>query len=210
MGKFLVIIRGLKNKLFSFFETKPEPLVWFMNRNKRYSAYSIGDYTYGFPEIIKWDNKTNLIIGKYCSIAGNVQILLGGNHRTDWVSTYPFGNFNDFKDSGADIEGHPATKGDVVIGNDVWLGHGVTILSGVKIGDGACIGALSVVTSNIPPYCVAAGNPIKIIRYRFDNETIDQLLQLKWWDWDHDRIKQNIHFLSSNNFVSFFGQNKKD
>ena len=132
-------------------------------------------------------------------------IFLGSEHRIDWVSTYPFPFFWSEAKS---ITGHPSTKGDVVIGNDVWIGFGATILSGVTIGDGAAIGACSVVTRDVPPYAIAAGNPVQVIRYRFDEETIQKLLQIKWWDWSEEKVTENIHLICSDSigaFVKTFG-----
>jgi acetyltransferase-like isoleucine patch superfamily enzyme len=156
--------------------------------------YQIGEHTYGKPRVISWGEGASLIIGEYCSIGSNVVIFLGSEHRVDWVSTYPFPLF---WPEARSIRGHPSTKGDVVIGNDVWIAFGTTILSGVAIGDGAAIGACSVVTRNIPPYAIAAGNPAQVIRYRFDDETIQKLLEMKWWNWPDDKIAENIHLICS-------------
>ena len=106
------------------------------------SFIDIGDFTYGIPEIKQWDDRTKLRIGKFCSIAENVTIILGGEHRVEWNTTYPF---NSLMETCAYIQGHPSTKGDIVIGNDVWLGAHSLILSGVTIGDGAVVAAGSVV-----------------------------------------------------------------
>ncbi len=110
--------------------------------------YEIGEHTYGKPRVISWKEGSTLKIGKYCSISRGVTIFLGSEHRIDWVSTYPFPYL---WEEGKSIKGHPATKGDVVIGNDVWIGYGVTILSGVCIEDGAVIGACSLVSQDVPP-----------------------------------------------------------
>jgi acetyltransferase-like isoleucine patch superfamily enzyme len=107
-----------------------------------------------------------------------------------------------------DITGHPTTKGNVVIGNDVWIGFGAIILSGVTIGDGAAIGACSVVTRDVPPYAIAAGNPAQIIRYRFPEEIVATLLRIKWWDWPEDKVKENLHLICSDSmgvFIKKFG-----
>lgn len=153
---------------------------------------TIGEFTYGLPKILFNNPETKLIIGKFCSISTGVEIFLGGNHRIDWVSTYPFnavgGEFEGF----SAISGHPASKGDVEIGNDVWIGRDVTILSGVKIGNGAILGASSVITKNVGNYEVWAGNPAKFIRKRFDDETIDKLQNLQWWDWPLKKIKDAV------------------
>lgn len=167
--------------------------------------YLVGDHTYGKPRVVSWGEGTSLRIGKYCSIGTNVTIFLGSEHRTDWVSTYPFPFF--WKEAGS-ISGHPSTRGDVVIGNDVWIGFGSTILSGVTIGDGAAVGACSVVTRDVPPYAIAAGNPARVFRYRFDEETIRKLLQIKWWDWPDEKVKENVYSICSDSiqpFITKFG-----
>lgn len=145
------------------------------------SRLDIGEFTYGIPEICYYDDRIRLKIGKFCSIADNVKIHLGGGHHTDWVSTYPF--FRDPKN-------FPTTPSrerdcilkDVIIGNDVWIGSNVVVLSGVTIGDGAVIGAGAVVSKDIPPYAIAYGCPIKIVKYRFPLEMIDRIMATKWWD----------------------------
>ena len=157
----------------------------YMCDDKRYRTYEIGEHTYGHPEVLSWDDKTRLTIGKYCSIAEGVTIILGGGHRVDWVTTYPLSVF--FDELGS-CEGHPLTKGDLEIGHDVWVGYGATILSGIHIGDGAVIAARAVVTRDVPPYAIVAGNPARIIKYRFDTETIAELLELKWWNWPIDTV----------------------
>lgn len=127
----------------------------------------IGRGTYGAPEIIHWNEGAKLTIGSYCSIASGVKVLLGGNHRVDWPRhIHSTGSSN-----ASIVTGHPATKGDVEIGNDVWIGQDVLILSGLRIGTGAVIGARSVVTKTVPPYAVVAGNPARIVKMRFDELT---------------------------------------
>ena len=125
---------------------------------------SFGKYTYGNPTI-KWANQNaKLSVGNFCSIAGNVTIYLGGNHRTDWVTTYPFGHIHQKKFNKFNGNGHPATKGDVIIGNDVWIGDNVTIMSGVTVGDGVVIANNSHVVKNVEPYSLIGGNPAKFVR----------------------------------------------
>jgi acetyltransferase-like isoleucine patch superfamily enzyme len=159
--------------------------------------YRIGKHTYGKPKVHDWEDGTKLIIGDYSSIAEEVTILLGGNHRMDWVTTYPFPAFPEKWPNAAKIKGHPSSKGDVIIGNDVWIGFGCTILSGVKIGDGAVVAARSVVTKDVPPYAIVGGVPAKVIKYRFNEDIIEKLLKLKWWNWKEDKIKKNMKLLCS-------------
>lgn len=121
----------------------------------------------------------------------------GANHRMNSVTTYPFnimgGGWEQFTPQ---IEDLPL-KGDTVIGNDVWIGQNVTVMPGVHIGDGSVIAANTVVTKDVPAYCIAGGNPCKIIRKRFDDELIEYLLELKWWDWSADKIFRNMSALCS-------------
>jgi chloramphenicol O-acetyltransferase type B len=165
-----------------------------------YPQYKIGKGTYGIPRVRAREDGATLEIGAYTSIATDVEILLGGEHRIDWVTTYPF---NVFFEQGKGIIGHPKTKGDVVIGNDVWIGTGTVILSGVHIGDGAVIGAKSLVSKDVPPYSVFAGNPARLVKMRFDSSIIEQLMAIKWWSWSDEKIKTAIPFLLSDDIQSF-------
>ena len=138
-----------------------------------------------------------LIIGKFCAIAKGVEFVMSGaNHMMNCLSTYPFGIIDEFAGLSKPF-GSQGSRGDTVIGNDVWIGQNVTILPGVHIGDGAIIGANSVVGKDIPPYAVAVGNPVVIKKYRFDEETINLLLELKWWDKPIEEIKKLIPLLTS-------------
>lgn len=167
-----------------------------------YSA-SIGDFTYGVPTVMQWGENAKLTIGKFCSIAEKVTLFLGGNHKTQWVSTYPFSALSDLWKEAKDIEGHPASKGDVVIGNDVWIGYGVTILSGVTIGDGAVLGANCVIAKNVAPYSIVVGNPGVEVKKRFTLEQIDALLQIQWWNWELSRISNAIPYLCNQDIDEF-------
>jgi len=149
-----------------------------------------GDFTYGQPIVHQWDRTTRLKIGKFCSIGGNVQILLGGEHHTEWLTTYPF-----------DVllcDGVAKSKGNVIIGNDVWIGDDVMILSGVQIGDGAVIGARSIVTRNVKSYEIVGGNPAEHIRFRFGSphEAV-RVWSTEWWNWSIERIAEALPILSS-------------
>lgn len=161
----------------------------------------VGKYTYGHNEInvMSWGSKSNLMIGSFCSIASETKIFLGGNHRTDFFTTFPFGHiYEDIFTSNNKIE-HPISNGDVIIGNDVWIGYNSTIMSGIKIGDGSVIAAGSVVVKDVEPYTIVGGNPAKFIKKRFDDEIIDLLLKLKWWEWSDEKINKNVDVLCSNN-----------
>ncbi|WP_082660082.1 CatB-related O-acetyltransferase [Aureimonas sp. AU40] len=174
-------------------------------RLKNEGRFRIGKFSYGSPNVLWWGEDVELSIGSFCSIADDVTILLGGNHRSDWITTYPFSEFEEWPNAKS-ICGHPASKGDIKIGNDVWIGNGATILSGVEIGDGAIIGAKSVVAKNIPPYAVAIGNPVRIVKNRFQEDQIKDLLQISWWDWSIEEINHASSYLLSpdiNLFISY-------
>jgi acetyltransferase-like isoleucine patch superfamily enzyme len=157
-------------------------------------------YSYGLDNIKvrSWGEGAKVTVGSFCSIADNIQIFLGGNHRTDWVTTYPFGHINQesFPHHG---QGHPSTKGDVVIGNDVWIGSGSTIMSGVTIGDGAVVATNSTVVKDVPPYAIVGGNPSKILKYRFTEKQIEKLLQNPWWEKTDQEIQELVPLLCSPN-----------
>jgi acetyltransferase-like isoleucine patch superfamily enzyme len=157
-------------------------------------GWTVGEFSYGVPGVKTWGVDGKLHIGRYCSFAGGVEVLLGGNHRTDWVTTYPF---NALHPDARHIKGHPSTNGDVNIGNDVWVGQRCVILSGVTVGDGACLAAESVVTRDVPPYSIVGGNPAKIIRYRFNEQQIAALLVIKWWEWNEPKITAGLPYLLS-------------
>lgn len=173
----------------------------FLIDDKRYSRYKIGKYTYGKPKIFDWENgKGQLEIGSFCSIALGVKIIIGGAHRMDWVCSYPFPAFFSHVDQ---TKNYAPSKGGTKIGNDVWIGMDALILAGISVGDGAVIGAGSVVTKDVPPYAIVGGNPAKIIRYRFDKETIEALLKIRWWEWDIEEIIQATPILMQDNIQSF-------
>jgi len=157
---------------------------------------NIGHYTYHDtkPKIRSWKNEdSELTIGRFCSIASGLEIILGGNHLYKRISQYPLRHFfTNEKDR------ETYTNGDVYIGNEVWIGIDVTILSGVTIGDGAILGAKSVISKDVPPYAIVVGNPMQIKGYRFSQEEIDILLKVKWWNWDIEKIKKDIDVLCSN------------
>jgi acetyltransferase-like isoleucine patch superfamily enzyme len=161
--------------------------------------FAVGRGTYGEPTVVEWGEQASLHVGAFCSIAREVTIILGGEHRVDWVTTYPFMNF---RKSAEGIAGHPKTRGDVVIGNDVWIGYGATIMSGVRIGDGAVVGARALVTRDVPAYGIVGGNPAKLLRMRFPEETVRLLTQLAWWDWPDSDLDRAMPLLLSSDVES--------
>lgn len=147
-----------------------------------------------------------LIIGKFCAIAKGVEFIMNGaNHRMGSVTTYPFNIMGGGWESFCPATGELPLKGDTVVGNDVWIGQNVTIMPGVHIGDGAIIGANSVVAGDIPPYSIAVGNPCRVKRTRFDSRLISYLLELRWWDWDADKIFRNMDALCSGDLSKIRG-----
>lgn len=154
--------------------------------------FSIGDYTYGAPKVIDGTGNYKLTIGKFCSFGSDVTIMLAANHRIDWPTTYPIGLIK-----GMEIPDYNTGKGDITIGHDVWVGDKAIIMSGITIGNGAVIGAGSIVTKDVEPYQIVAGNPAKPIRHRFTAEQIARLQEMKWWDWDIKKIRDNKSFLTN-------------
>lgn len=139
-----------------------------------------------------------LIIGKFCAIAKGIEFIMSGaNHRIDSITTYPFNIMGNGWEKIAPSLSDLKLKGDTIIGNDVWIGQNVTILPAVHIGDGAIIGANSLVAKDIPPYSVAVGNPCEVKRKRFDEDLIEYLLKIKWWNWDAEKIFKNMEALCS-------------
>ena len=167
-------------------------------------GWEIGDHTYGAtgsPIVIE-EKYAKLLIGKYCSIAQEVYIILG-NHRFDTVTTYPFKDISMFWPEAAEATDDHYTKGDVTIGHDVWIGARATIMSGITIGSGAVIATGAVVTRDVPPYAIVGGNPAKIIKYRFDEMTIARLLSIGWWDWSEEEVRSRMRSIMSDNVEGF-------
>ncbi|APR04067.1 CatB-related O-acetyltransferase [Thauera chlorobenzoica] len=175
---------------------------------ERFPQYAIGRGSYGDLTVRSWKEGTTLTIGAYCSIAAGVKVFLGGEHRADWVTTFPFPAI--WPADAGHITGHPRSRGDVVIGNDVWLGTEAMIMSGVTIGDGAVVGARAVVTRDVPPYAIVAGNPARIVRYRFDPVIIARLLRARWWHWSDDRIRTYLPLLLSDDPTRFLDAAEAD
>lgn len=158
----------------------------------------VGKHVYGDYKVWDWGDwgdGSTLEIGSFCSIGQGVQIYLAGNHHTEWVTTYPFAAFKPAWKESQSLEPSTIGKGNVLIGNDVWIGNNSVILSGVTIGNGAAIGANALVTKDVPPYAIVGGNPAKVIRMRFDDETIRKLQDIAWWNWDDDKINCYVKLL---------------
>ena len=158
----------------------------------------VGKYTYGFEHIRIHFPSANLKIGKFCSIADNVELFLGVNHNFDFISTYPFGHTEVSQPLSQPISKHPVGKGDVLIGHDVWIGSGVSIMSGISVGDGAVLAARSHIVNDVPPYAIYGGNPAKLIRMRFSDEVISLLSQIEWWNFTNKKIKEVVPLLTTN------------
>lgn len=170
----------------------------------------VGDYTYyhDFENPLDFEkknvlyhypvNKDRLIIGKFCSIASGAKFLFnGGNHKSDCLINYPFAIFKDLWEHDLQVFDSWENKGDIVIGNDVWIGHDAIIMAGVTIGDGARIATRAVVTKDVGSYEVVGGVPAKLIKKRFDIETIDTLEKLQWWNKSETEIKCIMQVLMS-------------
>lgn len=169
---------------------------------ERFPQYSIGRWSYDTGLTVHdWKEGTTLSIGNFCSIGREVHIFLGGEHRIDWVTTFPFPRLWPVASA---INGHPRSKGSVEIGSDVWIGMGATILSGVRVGHGAVIGARAVVTNDVPAYAIVAGNPACIVRYRFSENIIARLQRTAWWEWDEKNIETALPLLLNTDIERFF------
>ena len=161
----------------------------------------IGKHTYGMPSVLRYEGSGRVVIGKYCSIAVDVMMITGGIHPPTWISTYPFRVIRSLPGAAKDVA--LRSKGDIVIGSDVWIGRGATFLSGVKVGDGAIVAAGSVVARNVPSYALVGGNPAELLFYRFSTDRIRKLKAIRWWDWEDGRVNEAIDLLSSPNVDEF-------
>jgi acetyltransferase-like isoleucine patch superfamily enzyme len=167
------------------------------NRNPK---YKIGRGSYGPLEIEVFGDDATLEIGAFCSFAKGVKILLGGEHRKEWITTYPFDRKYFFD---ASLPHSTFAKGNIIIGNDVWVGTDVLILSGANIGNGVIIAAKSLVKGHLEPYGIYAGSPAKLVGKRFEDNVISELEKIAWWNWADEKIKKNSNILLSDNIEKF-------
>ncbi|WP_179377392.1 CatB-related O-acetyltransferase [Winogradskyella wichelsiae] len=170
----------------------------------------VGDYTYyddfenvdNFEKNVKYHFdfiNDKLIVGKFCMIASDVKFIMNGaNHLTNSLTSYPFSIFGNGWKNAMKGKEYP-TKGNINIGNDVWIGYNATIMAGVTIGDGAIIATNSTVVKDVEPYSIVGGNPATEIKKRFSDEIINKLLDLKWWNWDMEKITKNVQNLTDKN-----------
>jgi chloramphenicol O-acetyltransferase type B len=172
-----------------------------LQRAVRLGRAQVGTGTYGYPQVEIYDRDTVLRVGRYSSIASGVTLLLGGEHRTDWVSSFPLRVVERLP--GAETGEHMPARGDLVIGCDVWIGYGALITSGVTIGHGAVVGAGAVVAADVPPYAVVAGNRAQVVRHRFPPDQVEALLALAWWDWPRERILASVGGLNGQRVPEF-------
>ena len=142
-------------------------------------------------------NGDRLVIGKFCSIACGAKFVFNSaNHTLNSLSTYPFPIF--FEEWDLDVKNITSAwdnKGDIVIGNDVWIGYEAVVMAGVTVGDGAIIASRAVVAKDVPPYTIVGGVPAREIRLRFDRDIIARLLELQWWNWPIEKIRQALPFI---------------
>ena len=174
------------------------------------SYLEMGKFSYGHIKRVGKGGKIR--VGNFTSISSDVKAIMVG-HNVNWVSTFPFTSREmreHFKKGyPKNITGHPKWYQDILIGSDVWIGYGVTLMGGIIINDGAVIGAGSVVTHDVQPYAIEMGNPSKTYRKRFADSHIEFLMNIKWWEWDNDKIEQNLDVLCNDDIEAFFRRHYK-
>lgn len=169
-----------------------------------------GTYFDRHVNIITWSDDYKIYLGKYNSIGRDCNFFLHANHRPDWVTTSSqlMGPVTHEIAQMHMRMGHPSCKGDIIVENDVWIGAKSNIMSGVKIHNGAVVAAGSTVTKDVPPYAIVAGNPARIVKYRFNTQQVLDLLDIKWWDWSDEKIRENAMFMWSEDIDDFIKKHK--
>lgn len=166
---------------------------------------TMGDYSYRAPTVHVFPGDQAVVrVGKFTSIATGAQFFVGGNHRTDWVTTYGLRAM--FGLPGAYQDGTPTSNGDVEVGHDCWIGLDAVVLSGVTIGHGSVVGARAVVTKDVMPYSIVAGNPAREVGRRFPDDQVDALLRIAWWDWPIQTVLEHVPELSSSDLGDFIAR----
>ena len=197
-------------KFFKIFKKKKIYKNYFLRDNLKKEIKAnlaeIGKWSYGNPTVYRWDWKSKIIIGNFCSLGPDINFYVGADHRSDWVSTSPLpaSQFSETFKKANLIKNFSTSKGDIVIGHDVWIGGRSTILSGVKIGTGAIIAAGSIVVNDVMPYTISGGNPNREIKKRFEEEIIKKLLHTEWWLMEDKQIDELSKYLLSSDFENFF------
>jgi len=186
--------------------TPPRFRSFVLRDNPWLAHYEIGEGSTGNPKVLDWRSGSKLKIGRYCSIAPGVTLFVdNGEHHTDWVSTHALTRLNKNK---KDRRGRVATRGDMIIGNDVWIGDAAVVMSGVKIGDGAVIGARSLVVQDVPPFAIVSGVPARFLKFRFTSEQIEALQKIAWWNWSEDQIREAMPLILSPEIDEFIAKFK--
>lgn len=197
-------------KFFKIFKKKKIYKNYFLRDNLKKEIKAnlaeIGKWSYGNPTVYRWDWKSKIIIGNFCSLGPDINFYVGADHRSDWVSTSPLpaSQFSEIFKKANLIKNFSTSKGDIIIGHDVWIGGRSTILSGVKIGTGAIIAAGSMVVNDVMPYTISGGNPNREIKKRFEEEIIKKILHTEWWLMEDKQIDELSKYLLSNDFEKFF------
>lgn len=177
------------------------------DRVRTREQFSMGRYSYAPPRVLHYEfDAARLSIGSFCSIAWDATFMLGGNHYLDRITTFPLRLKLGLP--GGATDGAVASRGDIAVGHDVWIGADALILSGVTIGNGAVVGARAVVTKDVRPYAIVAGNPAREIRRRFTDQQIDALESIAWWDWPIEQIRAQVDQLNNesiDDFIRKFG-----
>lgn len=190
-------------------DKKPHGSLCFLkNSPNRPPNISIGDFTYAESDCFWRDILSNtginrLEIGKFCSIAERVVFCMGGNpnHNSQWISTYPFDSFKEGWNKSIQTF---QPQADTLVGHDVWIGYGAFVMSGITIGDGAIIMPQSVVTKDVSPYSIVAGNPAHVTEQRFTDAEIEKLLSVQWWHWTYEFIASNLELILSGNVAALY------
>jgi acetyltransferase-like isoleucine patch superfamily enzyme len=202
--EFINLLHYLENIIFELLGESVSLIYTGAKKLINNKNVTVGRYSYGEPNIPNYIPGSKIIVGNFTSIGGDVSILLGGAHHIDYVTTFPFDIL--WLHKSQDKHFKTTTK----IGNDVWIGHGATILGGVNIGDGAIIGAGTVVSKNVEPYSVIVGSPMKCLRKRFSDDIIEALLRIKWWNWSDEKISKELPLLLNADVKKFVEKHDQD